>query len=81
MFLPAAAFWRRCLACFSGAAAAGPGGRWTVNVYTYRQPALINPLLEAFTAKTGIQVRAVFADNGLVERLARRAATARPTCC
>lgn len=42
-----------------------------VNVYTYRQPALINPLLEAFTAKTGIEVRAVFADNGLVERLAQ----------
>lgn len=42
-----------------------------VNVYTYRQPALINPLFEAFTAKTGIQVRAVFAENGLVERLAQ----------
>jgi iron(III) transport system substrate-binding protein len=42
-----------------------------VNVYTYRQPALINPLFEAFTAKTGIAVRAVFADNGLVERLAQ----------
>ena len=42
-----------------------------VNVYTYRQPALINPLFEAFTAKTGIQVQAVFADNGLVERLAQ----------
>jgi len=42
-----------------------------VNVYSYRQPALINPLLEAFTAKTGIKVRAVFADNGLVERLAQ----------
>lgn len=42
-----------------------------VNVYTYRQPALINPLLEAFTAKTGIEVQAVFADSGLVERLAQ----------
>ena len=36
-----------------------------VNVYTYRQPSLINPLFEAVTAKTGIQVRAVFAENGL----------------
>lgn len=43
----------------------------SVNVYTYRQPALINPLFEAFTAQTGIEVRAVFADNGLVERLAQ----------
>ena len=55
------------------AAAAAPQARaeGVVNVYTYRQPALINPLLEAFTAKTGIEVRAVFADNGLVERLAQ----------
>jgi iron(III) transport system substrate-binding protein len=42
-----------------------------VNVYSYRQPALIQPLFDAFTAKTGIEVRAVFADNGLVERLAQ----------
>jgi iron(III) transport system substrate-binding protein len=42
-----------------------------VNVYSYRQPALIEPLFKAFTAKTGIGVRAVFADNGLVERLAQ----------
>jgi iron(III) transport system substrate-binding protein len=42
-----------------------------VNVYSYRQPALIDPLFEAFTAKTGIQVRTVFAENGLVERLAQ----------
>jgi iron(III) transport system substrate-binding protein len=32
---------------------------------------LINPLFEAFTAKTGIRVRTVFAENGLVERLAQ----------
>lgn len=42
-----------------------------VNVYTYRQPELIKPLFDAFTAKTGIAVKAVFADNGLVERLAQ----------
>ena len=42
-----------------------------INVYSYRQPSLIDPLLQSFTAKTGIQVRTVFADNGLVERLAQ----------
>jgi iron(III) transport system substrate-binding protein len=42
-----------------------------VNVYSYRQPSLINPLFEAFTAKTGIAVKAVFAEKGLVERLAQ----------
>ena len=53
-------------------AAAGPAlADGVVNVYTYRQPSLINPLFEAFTKKTGIEVRAVFADNGLVERLAQ----------
>ena len=53
------------------AAAVPAHANGAVNVYTYRQPALINPLFEAFTAKTGIEVRAVFADNGLVERLAQ----------
>jgi iron(III) transport system substrate-binding protein len=43
----------------------------SVNVYSYRQPSLINPLFQAFTAKTGIEVRAIFADSGLVERLAQ----------
>ncbi|MFO1123200.1 MAG: Fe(3+) ABC transporter substrate-binding protein [Hyphomicrobiales bacterium] len=42
-----------------------------VNVYSYRQPALIEPLFAAFTKKTGIEVRTVFAENGLVERLAQ----------
>ena len=55
----------------TGAAAAPAFASGEVNVYTYRQPALINPLFEAFTAKTGIQVRVVFAENGLVERLAQ----------
>lgn len=54
-----------------GAAAAPALADGEVNVYTYRQPSLIDPLLEAFTAKTGIKVRTVFADNGLVERLAQ----------
>ena len=43
----------------------------SVNVYSYRQPALIDPLFAAFTAKTGIRVRTVFAENGLIERLAQ----------
>ena len=55
----------------AGAAAAPARAADEVNVYTYRQPSLINPLFEAFTAKTGIPVRAVFADSGLVERLAQ----------
>ena len=40
-----------------------------VNVYSYRQPDLIRPLTEAFTAKTGIDVKVVFLKKGLLERL------------
>jgi iron(III) transport system substrate-binding protein len=40
-----------------------------VNVYSYRQEFLIKPLLEAFTAETGIKVNVVFAKSGLLERI------------
>jgi iron(III) transport system substrate-binding protein len=40
-----------------------------VNIYSYREPKLIEPLLNAFTAKTGIKTNVVFATSGLVERL------------
>jgi iron(III) transport system substrate-binding protein len=43
----------------------------TVNVYSYRQPSLIDPLFAAFTKATGIQVKVIFAENGLVERIAQ----------
>jgi iron(III) transport system substrate-binding protein len=41
----------------------------TVNVYSYRQPQLVEPLFQAFTTRTGIQVKMVFAEKGLIERL------------
>jgi iron(III) transport system substrate-binding protein len=40
-----------------------------VNVYTSREPALVKPVFEAFTKATGIRVNAVFAQNGLEERI------------
>jgi len=40
-----------------------------VNVYSYREPELVAPLFEAFTAKTGTEVNVVFLKTGLVERL------------
>lgn len=42
-----------------------------VNVYSYRQPFLIEPFLEEFTAETGIEVNVLFANQGLIERLKR----------
>jgi len=41
-----------------------------VNIYSYREPGLIDPLLAAFTKETGIETNVVFAKNGLIERLA-----------
>lgn len=41
----------------------------TVNVYSYRQPELIAPLLDAFTAETGITTRVLSLTDGLLERM------------
>jgi iron(III) transport system substrate-binding protein len=40
-----------------------------VNIYTYREPGLIKPALEAFTKATGIKVNTLFAADGLAERM------------
>ena len=41
-----------------------------VNIYSHRQRVLLEPFLEAFTAKTGIKTNVVFASKGLAQRLA-----------
>src|SRR5262245_26548766 len=41
----------------------------TVNVYTYRQPELIKPVLDAFPEETGIKTEVLFLDKGLEERV------------
>lgn len=40
-----------------------------VNIYSYREPGLINPLLKAFSDKTGIKTNVIFAAAGLNERM------------
>ncbi|WP_298806758.1 Fe(3+) ABC transporter substrate-binding protein [uncultured Lentibacter sp.] len=40
-----------------------------VNIYSYRQPELIKPLTDAFTAETGIAVNVAYLEKGMVERL------------
>ncbi len=45
-----------------------------VNVYSYRQPFLIEPMFAEFTKETGIEVNVVFAKEGLVERLKQEGA-------
>lgn len=51
------------------AALAAPALADEVNVYSLRQPELIQPLVDAFTAKTGIAVNIAHIDKGMVERL------------
>ena len=40
-----------------------------VNIYSHRQPELIQPLLDAFTAETGITTNIACVDKGMAERL------------
>lgn len=40
-----------------------------VNVYSHRQPELVQPLFDAFTKETGITVNVAFVDKGMVEKL------------
>ncbi|HLV76336.1 MAG TPA: Fe(3+) ABC transporter substrate-binding protein [Marinobacter sp.] len=42
-----------------------------VNIYSYRQAYLLEPLLNAFTDETGIKTNVVFSRQGLAERLER----------
>lgn len=41
-----------------------------VNIYSYRQPFLIQPLIDAFAAETGVKANVIFASKGLGERIA-----------
>ena len=74
MFFPVAARVGAALSLFAlltaqlaDARAADAG---EVNVYSYRQPYLIEPLLKDFTKETGIKVNIIFAQKGLIERIA-----------
>ena len=51
------------------AGSAAPAPAQEVNLYTSREPALIKPLLEAFTKQSGVKVNTIFAASGLEERL------------
>ena len=40
-----------------------------VNIYSYRQPHLVEPLLQAFTQETGIKTNVLSLQQGLIERI------------
>lgn len=58
------------LAFVFGALLSGAANAEEVNIYTTREPGLIQPLLDAFKASSGITVNTVFLKDGLAERVA-----------
>tara|TARA_R110001583_G_scaffold26571_4_gene95786 strand:+ start:29861 stop:30877 length:1017 start_codon:yes stop_codon:yes gene_type:complete len=42
-----------------------------VNIYSYRQAFLIEPIMKKFTQETGVKVNILFASKGLIERVKR----------
>jgi iron(III) transport system substrate-binding protein len=61
----------RGAAVASAVVAAGPALAQSgdVNVYTYRESKLIQPLFDAFTRETGIKVNVISASSGLEQRI------------
>ena len=57
------------LACLTALAAA-PVAAQELNLYTTREPGLIQPLLDAFTEQSGVTVNSIFVRDGLAERVA-----------
>jgi iron(III) transport system substrate-binding protein len=57
------------LAAFVGASPVASVSAQEVNLYTTREPGLIQPLLDAFTKDTKIKVNSIFIKDGLAERV------------
>src|SRR5258705_9978849 len=57
------------LLCFTAFGASPASAHGEVNVYTYRETKLIQPLFDAFTRDTGIRVNVVGAGSGLEQRM------------
>ena len=57
------------LSTFALLACSVPALAQEINVYSHRQPELIQPLVDAFTKETGIAVNVAFVDKGMAERL------------
>ncbi len=63
-----------CMLVLSAAMGGTALAQGEVNIYSYREPGLIDPLLKAFTAKTGIKTNVVYSNAGLNERMAAEGA-------
>jgi iron(III) transport system substrate-binding protein len=60
---------RPSLAVLAVSTLAAPALAEDINIYSHRQPELIQPLVDAFAAETGITVNVAFVDKGMAERL------------
>lgn len=61
----------RVLCCFLGAMILYSNMVFaeTIGIYTHRQPFLLDPILKAYTDKTGIEFQTVYAPQGLATRI------------
>ena len=41
----------------------------SIGIYTHRQPFLLEPILKAYTKKTGVEFKTVYAPEGLATRI------------
>ena len=64
------AYMQAGFALVFGTLLTGAASAEEVNIYTTREPGLIQPLLDAFKASSGITVNTVFLKDGLAERVA-----------
>ncbi|WP_372885933.1 Fe(3+) ABC transporter substrate-binding protein [Shimia sp.] len=63
------AYLKTSLVAATAIAVAAPVIADEVNIYSYRQPELIKPLTDAFTAETGITVNVAYLKKGMIERM------------
>ena len=61
--------FRTAILATTALTAALPAFAGEVNVYSYRQPELIQPLIDGFEAATGHTANVVYIDKGITERL------------
>jgi len=71
-----ASFLRRALLALAGAAslATAAHAAGEINVYSYREPGLINPILKRFSEETGIKINVIYSKDGLIERISAEGA-------
>jgi iron(III) transport system substrate-binding protein len=68
--IPTIRTFPRLLPVIAVLSVATPVAAQEINLYTTREPGLMQPLVDAFTKSTGIKVNSIFVRDGLAERVA-----------